>query len=45
MQRYSGIFMGRRKKQSSETEAKMEGSGDDCEPQVLAFLAAKFDKF
>jgi hypothetical protein len=45
MQRYSGIFMGRRKKLASETEAEMEGSGDDHEPQGLAFLAAEFDKF
>jgi hypothetical protein len=45
MQRYSGIFMGRRKKPNSETEAEMEGSGDDHEPQGLAFLAAEFDKF
>jgi hypothetical protein len=44
MQRYSGIFMGRRKKQNSETEAEMEGSGDDHEPQGLAYLAAKFHK-
>jgi hypothetical protein len=45
MQRYSGIFMGRRKKLASETEAEMEGSGDDREPQGLAFLAAEFNKF
>jgi hypothetical protein len=45
MQRYSGIVMGRRKKNNSETEAKMEGSGDDHEPQGLAFLVAKFGKF
>jgi hypothetical protein len=45
MQRYSGIFMGRRKKPTSETEAEMEGSGDDREPQGLAFLAAEFNKF
>jgi hypothetical protein len=45
MQRYSGIFMGQRKKPNSETEAEMEGSGDDCEPQGLAFLSAEFDKF
>jgi hypothetical protein len=44
MQRYSGIFMGWRKKPSSEIEAKMEGSGDDREPQGLAFLADEFDK-
>jgi hypothetical protein len=31
--------------QASETEAEMEGSGDDREPQGLAFLAAEFDKF
>jgi hypothetical protein len=45
MQRYSGIFMGRRKKPTSETEAEMEGSGDDREPQGLAFLATEFNKF
>jgi hypothetical protein len=45
MQRYNGIFMGRRKKLASETEAEMEGSGDDHEPHGLAFLAAEFDKF
>jgi hypothetical protein len=44
MQRYSGIFMGRRKKQTSEIEAEMEGSGDDREPQGLAYLAAEFHK-
>ena len=31
MQRYIGISMGQRKKPSSETEAEMEGSGDDHE--------------
>jgi hypothetical protein len=45
MQRYSGIFMGRRKKLASETEAEMEGSRDDREPHGLAFLATEFDKF
>jgi hypothetical protein len=45
MQRYSGIFMGRRKKPTNETEAEMDGSGDDCEPQGLAFLATEFNKF
>jgi hypothetical protein len=45
MQRYSGIFMGRRKKLSSETEAEMEGSWDDHEPLCLALIAADFDKF
>jgi hypothetical protein len=44
MQRYSGIFMGRRKKQTSETKAEMEGSGDDQEPQGLAFLVTEFHK-
>jgi hypothetical protein len=37
--------MGRRKKPSNETEAEMEGSGDEHEPQGLAFLAVEFDKF
>ena len=45
MQSYNGIFMGRRKKPSSETEAEMEGSGDDHEPQGLALIVAEFDKF
>lgn len=45
MQKYRGIVMGRRKKNNSETEAKMEGSGDDHEPQGLALLVTKFDKF
>jgi hypothetical protein len=45
MQRYSGIVMSRRKKPNNETEAKMEGSGDDRETQDLAFLGVKFDKF
>jgi hypothetical protein len=42
MQRYRGIYMGQRKKQTSETEAKMEGSGDEREPQGLAYLAREF---
>ena len=45
MQRYSGIFMGRRKKPSSETKAEMEGSWDDHKPLGLALIAAEFDKF
>jgi hypothetical protein len=45
MQRYSGTVMGRRKKNNSETEAEMEGSGDDHEPQGLALLVAEFGKF
>ena len=42
MQRYRGIVMGRRKKNNSETEAEMEGSGDDHEPQGLALLVVEF---
>jgi hypothetical protein len=45
MQKYRGIVMGRRKKNNSETEAEMEGSGNDHEPQGLALLVAKFGKF
>jgi hypothetical protein len=45
MQRYRGIVMGWRKKNNSETEAEMEGSGDDHEPQGLALLVAEFGKF
>ena len=39
MQKFSGIYMGRRKKQTGETEAEMEGSGEDSEPQILAGFA------
>ena len=45
MQRYSGIVMGRRKKNNSEIDAEMEGLGDDHEPQGLALLVAEFGKF
>jgi hypothetical protein len=45
MQKYRGIVMGRRKKNNSETEAEMEGSGDNHEPQGLALLVAEFGKF
>jgi hypothetical protein len=44
MQKFNGIYMGRRKKQTSETKAEMEGSGDDNEPQGLAILAHDFRK-
>jgi hypothetical protein len=45
MQKYRGIVMGQRKKNNSEIEGEMEGSGDDHEPQGLALLVTKFDKF
>jgi hypothetical protein len=45
MQKYRGIVMGWRKKNNSETEAEMEGSGDDHEPQGLALLVTEFGKF
>jgi hypothetical protein len=45
MQKYRGIVMGRRKKNNSEIEVEMDGSGDDHEPQGLAFLVTEFDKF
>jgi hypothetical protein len=45
MQTYRGIFMGRRKKNNSETEVEMEGSGDDHEPQELDLLIVEFGKF
>jgi hypothetical protein len=45
MQKYRGIVMGRRKKNNSETEAEMEGSGDDHEPRGLALLVIEFGKF
>jgi hypothetical protein len=39
MQKFSGIYMGRCRRQTGEPEAEMEGSGDDSEPQVLAGIA------
>ena len=45
MPKYRGIVMGRRKKNNSEIEVEMEGSGDDHEPRGLALLVAKFGKF
>jgi hypothetical protein len=36
MQRFSGIYMGRRRKQTGEAEVEMEGSREDSEPQILA---------
>jgi hypothetical protein len=39
MQKFSGIYMGRRRKQTCETEAEMEGSGEDNESQILAGFA------
>jgi hypothetical protein len=45
IQKYRGIVMGPRKKNNIETEAEMEGLGDDHEPQGLALLVAEFGKF
>jgi hypothetical protein len=45
MQKYRGIVKGRRKKNNSKTEAKMEGSRDDHEPQGLSLLVTEFGKF
>jgi len=39
MQKFNGIYMGRRRKQTCETEAEMEGSSEDNEPQILAGFA------
>jgi hypothetical protein len=39
MQKFSSIYMGRRRKQTGETEAEMEGSSEDSEPQILAGFA------
>jgi hypothetical protein len=45
MHKYKGIVMGQRKKSNSETEAEMEGSGDDHKPQGLDLLVTEFGKF
>jgi hypothetical protein len=45
MKKYRGIVMGQRKKNNSEIEGEMEGSGDDHETQGLALLVTEFDKF
>jgi hypothetical protein len=39
MHKFSGIYMGRRRKQTGEAEAEMEGSGEDSEPQMIAGIA------
>jgi hypothetical protein len=39
MQKFNGIYMGRRRKKAYEPKADMEGSGEDNEPQVLANFA------
>jgi hypothetical protein len=44
MRKFSGIYMGRRKKQTSEKKVEMQGLGDDIEPQGLAILAQEFCK-
>jgi hypothetical protein len=45
MQKCRGIVMGWRKKNISEIEVEMEGSGEDHEPQGLSLLVTEFDKF
>ena len=44
MQKFSGIYMGRHRRQTGEPEAEMEGSGEDSEPQVLACIAKVLKK-
>ena len=39
MKKFSGIYMGRRRKQTGEAEAEMEGSGEDSEPHMIAGIA------
>jgi hypothetical protein len=39
MHKFSGIYMGRRRKQTCEPEADMEGSSEDSELEVLASFA------
>jgi hypothetical protein len=39
MHKFSGISMGRCRKQTGEPEAEMEGSSEDNEPQILAGFA------
>jgi hypothetical protein len=39
MQKFSGIYMGRCRKQEGKLEVDMEGLGEDSEPQVLASFA------
>jgi hypothetical protein len=44
MQKFSGIYMGRRRKQTGKPEADMEGSGEDNDPQVLASFAKELQQ-
>jgi len=41
MQKFSGLYMGRRRKQTGEGEVEMEGSGEDKEPQILVGIAGE----
>ena len=45
MQKFSGIYMGKRRKQIGETEVEMEGSGEDSEPQILAGFPKELQHF
>jgi hypothetical protein len=36
MQKFSGIYMDKRRKQTGEAEVEMEGSGEDSEPHMIA---------
>jgi hypothetical protein len=38
MQQFSGIYMGRRRKQIGEAGAEMEGLGEDSETHMIARL-------
>jgi hypothetical protein len=44
MQKFNGIYMGRRRKQTGEVEADMEGSGEDSQPRGLATLTRELRK-
>jgi hypothetical protein len=44
MQKFNGIYMGRRRKHAGEVEVDMEGSGEDSETQGLAILTQELRK-
>jgi hypothetical protein len=45
MQKFGGIYMGRRRKQTGEAEDEMQGSGEDSEPQMIAGIARDLQRF
>jgi hypothetical protein len=44
MQKFSGVYIDRRRKQTREAEAEMEGSSENSEPQMIVGIARDFQR-